>query len=295
MTVDAMDRCDAVERELLNRAKEIYSAALVRALKTQKAFFRKIRDIDSGRIKPPKYYVDRGEVGKWREGFVRELMRQANLIARIMQELDAAGGKAAKLIQETLPQYYQIVRDDSIERIGVNQSFAMLNREQIQVLIQQNESPYSRIAYRTLGSNAAVRRRLQNEMAQATILGESQDQIIRRIRGVTGQSWSNARRVAQTERTRVQSQARNQTSQEAQKMGINVAQRWSTRMVNSRDTHIALNGKWALPGEAFPGSVLRFPGDPRAPAREVINCHCVLVPDVLPDGKTVRNGVIVDE
>ena len=28
------------------------------------------------------------------------------------------------------------------------------------------------------------------------------------------------------------------------------------------------------------GNDLEFPGDPNAPAKEVINCHCVMVPDV---------------
>lgn len=64
-------------------------------------------------------------------------------------------------------------------------------------------------------------------------------------------------------------------------------------MINSRDTHISLNGKKAMQGEYFPGSVLRYPGDPTAPAREVINCHCVLVPDVLLPGERLVDGEIV--
>ncbi len=59
-------------------------------------------------------------------------------------------------------------------------------------------------------------------------------------------------------------------------MGINVKRRWSTRMVNSRETHIALNGKTVGMDENFvtiAGNVLRYPGDPTAPAAEVINCY----------------------
>ena len=63
------------------------------------------------------------------------------------------------------------------------------------------------------------------------------------------------------------------------------------RMINSRDTHISLNGKKAMQGDAFvtsAGNSLKYPGDPSAPAREVINCHCVLVPDVLLPGETLE-------
>ncbi len=77
-------------------------------------------------------------------------------------------------------------------------------------------------------------------------------------------------------------------------MGINVKRRWSTRMVNSRETHIALNGKTVGMDENFvtiAGNVLRYPGDPTAPAAEVINCYCVVVPVV---GKATGNGLKSD-
>lgn len=67
-------------------------------------------------------------------------------------------------------------------------------------------------------------------------------------------------------------------------MGLTIVNEWSTRMVNSRDSHAALDGEKKPQGEPFHtiwGNDLLYPGDPSAPAREVINCHCVLVPDVV--------------
>ena len=46
-----------------------------------------------------------------------------------------------------------------------------------------------------------------------------------------------------------------------------------------RDTHRALNGtseKWGVPFVSPGGAILRFPGDPQAPAGEIINCRCWL-------------------
>ena len=292
--MDAIERSDAIEQATMTRVVEIYTGALRKALKSKKAFLQKIADVDSGKIKPPQYYVDRGEVDKWREGFVRELMRQNKVIDGIMEQLNAAGAEAAALIRDSMVDIYNANRQEATEtltleagQMGVYATFAQYDKRQIAVLLQEQQSPFSKLAYENMGQNPAIRRRLQNELAQATILGESQRDIIKRIRKVTGQTVAQARRVAQTERTRVQSQARWQAGNEAEQMGLRVYNIWRTRMVRSRESHIALNGKAAMQGERFPGSVLRYPGDPDGRAADVINCHCVLEPHILRRGYRV--------
>ena len=302
--MDAIERSDAIEQATMTRVIEIYTAALRKALKNKKAFLQKIADVDSGKIKPPQYYVERGEVDKWREGFVRALIRKDEVIDGIMEQLDAAGADAAALIRGSMVDIYNANRQEAndtlslaAKRMGVTATFAKYEKRQIDVLLQEQQSPFSRLAYQNMGSNPAIRRRLQNELAQATILGESQREIIKRILKVTGQTVAQARRVAQTERTRVQSQARWQAGNEAEQMGLNVYNIWRTRMVRSRESHIALNGKAAMQGERFQGSVLRYPGDPNGRAADVINCHCVLEPHILrrgyrvtDDGRVVRTS-----
>ena len=294
--MDAIERSDAIEQATMTRVIEIYTAALHKALKNKKAFLQKIADVDSGKIKPPQYYVERGEVDKWREGFVRALIRKDEVIDGIMEQLDAAGADAAALIRGSMVDIYNANRQEATDtlslaakQMGVNATFAKYEKRQIDVLLQEQQSPFSKLAYQNMGQNPAIRRRLQNELAQATILGESQLEIIKRIRKVTGQTLAQAQRVAQTERTRVQSQARWQAGNEAEQMGLRVYSFWRTRMVRSRESHIALNGKAAMQGERFPGSVLRYPGDPDGRAEDVINCHCVLEPHILRRGYRVTD------
>lgn len=292
--MDWTDKLDLMEQATMTRIADIYAAALQKALKNKSQFLRKMEDVRTGKIKPPAYYVQTGTEDKWREGFIRELIRQNTVIEDIVKELDDAGVKASELIRGDMVKVYETARQDCIDAVqqearqsGIHASFAIYDKRQIAVLLQEEQNPFSKIAYHNLGQNPAIRRRLQNELAQATILGEGQDKVISRIRRVTGQSVVQARRVAQTERTRVASQARWQAGQEAADMGLRIYHIWRTRMVNSRDTHIALNGKAAMQGERFPGSPLHFPGDPEAPAHEVINCHCVLEPHVLRKGYTI--------
>jgi hypothetical protein len=300
VTVNAIDRCNALEAALMARVGSIYADALRTATKKRAAFLRKIEAIDEGRIKPPQYYIDTDQVDKWRQGFVRELIRQENVIEGIMEELNRAGVQAADEIQSTMPEYYAINREEAVKLLsdgmhnaGLDGSFRQQTRRQIETILTDLQPPFSRLAYQNLGRNPAIRRRLEHELSQATILGESQEKLIKRIMAVTGQAQWQAKRVAQTERTRVQSQARRDAGNEAMALGVRVINEWSARMINTRDTHAELDGKVALQGEYFPGSPLRFPGDPSAPAGEVINCHCVMIPDVLREGQMVVNGKVV--
>lgn len=298
--MNAIDRCNALEAALMARVGSIYADALRTATKKRAAFLRKIEAIDEGRIKPPQYYIDTDQVDKWRQGFVRELIRQENVIEGIMEELNRAGVQAADEIKSTMPEYYAINREEAVELLsdgmhnaGLDGSFRQQTRRQIETILTDLQPPFSRLAYQNLGRNPAIRRRLEHELSQATILGESQEKLIKRIMAVTGQAQWQAKRVAQTERTRVQSQARWDAGNEAMALGVRVINEWSARMINTRDTHAELDGKVALQGEYFPGSPLRFPGDPSAPAGEVINCHCVMIPDVLREGQMVVNGKVV--
>lgn len=293
--MNAVDRCDALEAALMGRIAGIYGGALRTAIKKRAAFLRKVQAVKDGLIKPPQYYIDTDQVDRWREGFVRELIRQENVIEGIVDELNKAGVQATDVIRDVMPEYYAINREEAEKDLseGFDGTLQKQTRRQVEILLDERESPFSRLAYQNLGKNIAIRRRLQNELAQATILGEGQAELIRRIRAVTGQAQWQAERVAQTERTRVQSQARWDAGNEAMAHGVKVYNEWSARMVNTRDTHAALNGKAALQGEYFSGSPLRYPGDPTAPAREVINCHCVLIPGVLKDGQMIVDGKVV--
>lgn len=298
--MDAIERCDALEAALMARIAEIYAGALRTAIKERAAFLRKIEAVDEGRIKPPQYYVDTGQVKKWREGFVRELIRQENVIEGIIDELDKAGVQAADLIRGTMPEYYMINWEEAVQRLsegmrnaGIDGSLQKQTRKSVEIILTDSQPPFSRLAYQNLGHSPAIRRRLQNELSQATVLGESQAELIKRIRAVTGQAQWQAKRVAQTERTRVQSQAQWEAGNEAMALGSRVVNEWSARMINTRETHAKLDGVVAWQGEYFPGSPLRYPGDPTAPAREVINCYCVLIPDVLLPEQILKDGKVV--
>ena len=133
--MDAVEQSDAIEQATMTRVIEIYTGALRKALKNKKAFLQKISDVDSGKIKPPKYYVERGEVDKWREGFVRALIRKDEVIDGIMEQLNAAGADAAALIRDSMVDIYNANRQEATDRLslaakqlGVSATFSKILR-----------------------------------------------------------------------------------------------------------------------------------------------------------------------
>lgn len=279
---------DELEKALQQRIAEVYGEALKRAIRNNRLFLTNVQKLDARAEELQKTGWTNEKIEKWRKEEVLRLLRQQRLVQNIANEMDKAGIAIAPEIKDRMVDVYKVNSDATYQYINgkIGANFAMVPRKQIPIILNDTQPVFAKIAYKHLGNNRTIRDALQREMAQAAILGESQDKIVRRIQRVTGQAEYQARRVAQTERNRIQSQARAEALHEAAQLGVRVTKTWSTRMVNSRDSHVALDGKTINEDESWHtiwGNDLRYPGDPNAPAREVINCHCVMIPDVAED------------
>lgn len=90
-----------------------------------------------------------------------------------------------------------------------------------------------------------------------------------------------AETIARTESVKILSEAQEMAMAQAiDTASINVAtvtQTWHCLMINSRETHIAMDGQvqpYGVPFQSPSGAQLRHPGDASAPAAEVLNCQC---------------------
>ena len=295
--MDAIHNGDRLELQIQRRIQRVYQRALDKSTKNIAEFLQIVAKVDSGEKKPPAYYQTDEQKARWRQGFLEQEMQRLHVQELIIEEIARAGAKAENIIREAtadvyLDNYAETVNviEDEAGKMGVNVSFAMPKRQEVRTLLDEKNGVFSKIAYRNMGSDTYIRQKLQSEMAQATILGESQKKIIQRIQNVTGQSVKQAKRVAQTERNRVQSQARYDAAQEAAKQGVETYNEWRCRFVRSRDTHMARHGVRVKQGECFPGCNLRYPGDINGSAAEVINCHCYLQVGVLIKDEKMTDG-----
>lgn len=281
---------DALEKTLQQRIADAYGEALKRAVRNNRRFFTNVQNLDARAKQLEAGGWSSAKIEKWRKEEIMRLLRQQRLVKNIADEMNRAGMEIAPEIKKRMAEIYKVNSDATFQRINdrVNANFALVQKKQVPIILNDTQPVFSKIAYRHLGQNRAIRTALQNTMAQAAILGESQDKILKRIQKITGQSAYQARRVAQTERTRIQSQARAEALHKAAEMGIITTKEWSARMRNTRDSHAALNGVVIPENKKFRtiwGNELRYPGDPSAPAKEIINCYCDLIPDVLLPGE----------
>lgn len=275
-------------KDLLEKVSTLYGNALKKAVRKLARFFRLWEERE--KMAPPEYISEAGEEfeRRWRESTLTQLVDEEHVPETVSHELGVAGLAASALIFAAMPRVAKINRDYTVavaeevaRKYGRRIQLPHKTLEELRVLYDSEVPPFSRMAYTRMGQDKQAMERMRREMHQAIVRRELLKDILKRLMRVTDMEYSAARRVAQTEGNRVMSEARYQACEEAAANGIIYINEWSARMVNTRESHAALNRTTRRQGETWVtiwGNELRFPGDPMAPAREVINCHCVLLP-----------------
>lgn len=166
-----------------------------------------------------------------------------------------------------------------------------MNRNELDALrlAAAREPPMTRVALDDIANPYSVRQDLQRAFRRSMDSHESTEQLLDRLQGVVDMSRSRARTIAQTERTRAQNGSRYAQAieeylaayEKAVKNHRKRPEKPVFQWVNPRTAkeprphHVSVSGTKKPIGEQFLPN-LRYPGDPQAPASEVINCHCYI-------------------
>lgn len=149
------------------------------------------------------------------------------------------------------------------------------------------EPPFAKMSLENLGNEEIIRRQLQVEIEKHFRAKEAASGLVERIRKVTGATMNRAKTAAQTERTRALNgtrvsgvineylEAYDKAVRGHRKRPALPEGQWINPRAakEPRHEHVAISGDIRPVGKDFlPG--LRYPGDPRAPASQTVNCHC---------------------
>ena len=273
------------DTEVKKTARQIqkeYNDALAAAIKKNREFLKKAKDVQSGKSKPPASLKTEKQIEAWKRGYLRRAAEKSAVVEEIASEMQSAGIKTRKRIQETMGRIYADTRKNIVKLLDkvAPANLPEMTRKQAEILLYRSgkAGAFSKIAFANMGSDARAVKRLRNEMAQAILRGEDDAKIIKRIRNVTGMEKNDAMRVLRTERTHIESLAMQDTAMEHYKAtGARPRKKWICMFRNSRDSHMAMNGQTVFIDEDFTlpsGAPISYPGDSKAGAAEVCNCQC---------------------
>lgn len=272
------------EHKTQRQISKEYNDALHESLRKTREFFKRARDVETGKIKPPSSLKTQAQIDGWKRGYMTRAAKKAAVVEQIADAMKTAGVKTRSRLQQSMVRVYEKTRKVTgkllTKRFPAN--IPDIDRRKIQALLYGKDSnrSFSKIAFHRLAVAKDVSGKLRQEIAQGIAKGEGRDQLLKRIMKVTGAEEKDAMRILRTESTQVESMAQMDVMDEVyHQTGRKPWKRWNCVFVNSRDTHMNMHGQEVPYDEPFhspSGALLMYPGDNSAPAEEVVNCQCFM-------------------
>ena len=293
----AEKRTDWKLRKLEKRIHGIYDEALQEMAekltdhldKYEKQRSRKAKNVDDGTL-------DVLEYTDWlkREAYKEKHHRQ--MIEVLCEDTYNTNDIAAQMISGHMLEVYALNANYAAYDIATNTeyrfSFSMYDKDVVERLLRDDpdllpgmdrhkkKSTYVKLAKVDKKKDFAWnRKKIQNELTQGILQGESVYKIAKRFEKVVGMNKKTAITNARTATTSAQNAGRMNSFFRAEDMGIDVKKSWMATIDGStRHSHRLLDGQERPLEEPFDsehGNIM-YPGDPYADPAEVYNCRCRL-------------------
>ena len=210
----------------------------------------------------------------------RELTRQT------AEQLAHVNETATAYINNNLPEVYAMnynATGEAFNGIG-GYSFTLTDADTIRNLV---ESDSSFLPMRELDFAKDVAwniEKMNAEVLQGILQGESMDEIADRLAQVIGMNLRSAISAARTMVTSAENKGRQDGFERAAAMGIILEREWiATSDGRTRDWHRELDGVTVGVDEPFENAIgkIMYPGDPSANGANVWNCRCTIAAKVL--------------
>ena len=210
----------------------------------------------------------------------RELTRQT------AEQLAHVNKTATAYINNNLPEVYAMnynATGEAFNGIG-GYSFTLTDADTVRNLV---ESDRSFLPMRDLDFSRDIAwniEKMNAEVLQGILQGESMDKIADRLAQVIGMNLRSAISAARTMVTSAENKGRQDGFERAAAMGIILEREWiATSDGRTRDWHRELDGVTVGVDEPFENAIgkIMYPGDPSANGANVWNCRCTIAAKVL--------------
>lgn len=267
----------------------IYSRAEKELQEKADKYFKRFEELDAEK----RALVDSGkltekEYKRWRQNKVMTGRHWKQMKEQAAQELAKVNETALEYVNGRLPGVYAINYNHSaeeIERLSQNAiSFEHINKRAVENLVKAGDT--SLLPFKKLDSEKDVQwnmGKVNSEVLQGIIQGESIPKIAKRIRSVTEANRVSSVRAARTIVNGTENKARHDAGVKASEKGVIMGKCWiATNDNRTRDWHAQAWADYGDKSNAVPiddpfivnGEKMMYPGDKSASASNVYNCRC---------------------
>ena len=214
-----------------------------------------------------------------------------NLLQEIALQYQHSAETATAIINGKLPKVYSVNYNYMGQQIipqiknltDIDIIFNLVDTQTIKNLLLDDSTLLPLLEINGKKYRRWVTSKINSEVLNGIIQGESMDKIANRLQSVTAMTAKAAIRNARTAVTSAENKGRLDSMVELEKHGAILEKQWlATSDSRTRDWHRELNGKTAGINEAFENAMgeIRYPGDPQAKPANVYNCRCTLLTNV---------------
>lgn len=269
----------ALERKI----KKVYGEASKGLQKKADAYFAAFIERDKKQqelLKAGK--ITEQEYKNWRLAQMGRGERFNALRDDLANRMTEANKAAVSYINDETPGIYSLNHNYAaytIEQVAGNVGFTLYDEQTVKRLIAEDPTllPKRRVdAPKDLKWN---KKQFTAEITAGILQGESIGKIANRVQNLSDANRSGAIRNARTAVTGAQNAGRQESYNQAKKMGLQLQKRWiATKDGRTRHAHAMLDGQTVALDKPFEieGHKLMFPGDPTGLARLVWNCRCTM-------------------
>lgn len=227
------------------------------------------------------------EYTAWRKTQILKSNQYSKAVESMSNMLVETDVAAMATVNEELPQVvaesYDFVQGlgfQAAEEAGLTSgTFQIYNARTVQALIKDNPDLMPKPTVDIPEDQRWSKERINREITQGIVQGESIPKIANRLRQVTTMDRNAAVRNARTAMTGAENLGRYQSAQDLRENGIPIEEVWmATPDDRTRESHRLLDGttrdESGYFGVGIIDTPLRFAGDPLGAPEEVYNCRC---------------------
>ena len=263
--------------EMAEKADEYFA-------KFEKMDAKKRKLVESGKLSEEEHR-------KWRKNKMLYGVRFADFRRRITHELAVVNESALAYINGETPEVFALnynniggdIASEVNSRFDAGVSFDLVDADTVRLLASEDRELLPQKKLDIPKDERWNAQKMQSELLQGIMQGESIPKIARRIENVVGMNKDSAVRNARTMVTAAQNGGRMAGMRRAEKLGVIEEKTWISSDQPGRTRNWHMPGsfvKLSVPiAEPFVNAMgkIMFPGDPHAEnPQNVYNCRCTL-------------------